>query len=312
MMMMFSDQIRRLQTNIQSVIVGKQEVIDLSIVALLSRGHLLIEDVPGVGKTTLARSIAKSLDCSFQRIQCTPDLLPSDILGVNIYNQQSRLFEFREGPVFANIVLTDEINRATPRTQSSLLEAMSEFQVTIDRTTYPLPDPFLVIATQNPVEYEGTFPLPESQLDRFALSINIGKVSIEEERQIVLSQRIRHPIEDIQPQLTAAELIDIQNHVKDVRMDNQILDYLLTIVNATRESDLLKLGASPRGSLILYRTAQALALIRGRDYCIPDDVKHLAIPVLAHRMPVKPHVRFSGISAAEIIQDILNRIAIPL
>jgi MoxR-like ATPase len=307
-----AERIDRLRANVESVIVGKSEVIDLALVALFGRGHLLIEDVPGVGKTTLARALARSLRCSFQRIQCTPDLLPSDILGINLYNQRTGAFEFKPGPIFANIVLADEINRATPRTQSSLLEAMGEFQVTIDRESRALPEPFMVIATQNHVEYEGTFPLPESQLDRFALSIRVGYLSLDDERKVVLAQRLTHPIDELQPVLSREELLEIQEAVKHVRVDPAILDYILHIVAATRESTLVKLGASPRGSLVLYRSAQAVALIHHRDYVIPDDVKEVALPTLAHRIIVKPAARFSGKSGADVVQEALDRVPVPL
>ena len=297
--------------NIEKVIIGKRESIELSLVALLSNGHLLIEDIPGVGKTTLAKAIATCINCKFQRIQFTPDLLPSDILGVNVYNQKIQEFVFKAGPIFANIVLADEINRASPRTQSSLLEAMSEYQVSIDGITHRLPQPFLVIATQNPIEYEGTFPLPESQLDRFALSITMGYLNIDEEKKMVLNQRFYHPLEKLEPVIDREELIEIQELIKEVAIEDSLLEYIVRIVAETRKNEKIKLGSSPRGSLMLYRACQALALINNRSFAIPDDVKKLAVPVLSHRIILKPNYKFSGVKNSDVIREILDLTPVP-
>lgn len=299
------------QANVERVIKGKAAVIELAIVSLLARGHLLIEDVPGVGKTTLAHSLARSLDCSFKRIQFTSDLLPSDILGVSVFNQQKQIFEFRPGPIFANIVLADEINRTTPKTQSSLLEAMNDAQVSVDSVTYPLPQPFMVIATQNPVEYHGTFPLPESQLDRFLMRIRIGYPEAAEEKKILERQPALRPAEELQPALTVAEVQELQNCVDKVRMDESLTDYVLAIVGATRRSALLDLGVSTRGAMALHRAAKALALVRGRDYCLPDDIKELAPAVLSHRVMVAGGLgRFDD--AQQIIRDLVESVPVPL
>jgi MoxR-like ATPase len=307
--------IRSIQDNISRVIKGKPLVIEMTVVALLARGHLLLEDVPGVGKTTLAHSLARSLDCSFKRIQFTSDLLPSDIVGVSIFNRQKQAFEFMPGPIFANIVLADEINRTTPKTQSSLLEAMSEAQISVDNQTYPLSQPFMVIATQNPSEYHGTFPLPESQLDRFLMRLRIGYPSQEEERKVLDRAASLHPAEDLQPVLTAQDVLDLQAQVDKVFVDESLTEYLLSIVQATRQSELLSLGVSTRGALALSRTAKALALVRGRTYCLPDDIKELAPTVLSHRIMV---ARSQGIrqrsfeQAERIIQDLVESIPVPV
>ncbi|HUE76268.1 MAG TPA: MoxR family ATPase, partial [Chloroflexota bacterium] len=278
----------RIRENVERVIVGKSEVIELALVALLCEGHILIEDVPGVGKTMLARALSTSLGCRFKRVQFTPDLLPNDVVGVSIFNQKTGDFEFRSGPAFANILLADEINRATPRTQSSLLECMAEQQVSVDGTTHTLPRPFLVLATQNPVEYEGTFPLPEAQLDRFLMRIRLGYPSFDDERQITINLQRRHPIESLQAVSSAEELVGFQNAVVEVHVDDSVRDYVLSLVRATREHPDVALGASPRGTLALLRMSQALAALRGRDYVLPDDVKLLAPLVLAHRIIIKP------------------------
>jgi MoxR-like ATPase len=314
-MMNSTQAIRSIQDNISRVIKGKPLVIEMTVVALLARGHLLLEDVPGVGKTTLAHSLARSLDCSFKRIQFTSDLLPSDIVGVSIFNRQKQAFEFMPGPIFANIVLADEINRTTPKTQSSLLEAMSEAQISVDNQTYPLSQPFMVIATQNPSEYHGTFPLPESQLDRFLMRLRIGYPSPEEERKVLDRAPSLHPAEELDPVLTAQDVLDLQAEVDKVFVDESLTEYLLSIVQATRQSELLSLGVSTRGALALSRTAKALALVRGRTYCLPDDIKELAPTVLSHRIMV---ARSQGIrqrsfeQAERIIQDLVESIPVPV
>lgn len=314
-MMNSTQAIRSIQDNISRVIKGKPLVIEMTVVALLARGHLLLEDVPGVGKTTLAHSLARSLDCSFKRIQFTSDLLPSDIVGVSIFNRQKQAFEFMPGPIFANIVLADEINRTTPKTQSSLLEAMSEAQISVDNQTYPLSQPFMVIATQNPSEYHGTFPLPESQLDRFLMRLRIGYPSPEEERKVLDRAPSLHPAEELDSVLTAQDVLDLQAEVDKVFVDESLTEYLLSIVQATRQSELLSLGVSTRGALALSRTAKALALVRGRTYCLPDDIKELAPTVLSHRIMV---ARSQGIrqrsfeQAERIIQDLVESIPVPV
>lgn len=307
--------IRSIQDNVERVIKGKPRVIEMAVVCLLARGHLLIEDVPGVGKTTLAHSLARSIDCSFKRIQFTSDLLPSDILGISMFNRQKQAFEFMPGPIFANIVLADEINRTTPKTQSSLLEAMSEAQVSVDSQTYPLHQPFMVIATQNPAEYHGTFPLPESQLDRFLMRIRIGYPTPEEEKKVLDRPQSLHPAEDLQPVMTGEEVLDLQNRVEKVRLDESLMDYLLAIVLATRHSELLALGVSTRGALALCKAAKALALVRNRDYCLPDDIKEMAPIVLSHRVMLKhgQGIRGKGVDQAEhVIRDILETVSVPL
>ena len=307
--------IQDLKSNIEKVIRGKEEPIMLAITTLLARGHLLIEDVPGLGKTTLAYSLAKSLGCSFKRIQFTSDLLPSDILGVTIYNPQRHDFEFRPGPIFANILLADEINRTTPKTQSSLLEAMNDAQVSVDNKTYSLPRPFMVIATQNPMEYQGTYPLPESQLDRFMLRIRMGYPSIADEKRILASQRIESLADGLQPVLSAHDVLALQEKVTTVKVDESIADYLLAIVQSTRTSELLDLGVSTRGGIFLYRVAQALAFVEGRDYCLPDDIKRLVIPVFAHRVVVNSRLEVLGSeqsNAEGILTELLEGIPVPL
>ena len=297
--------------NVEKVIIGKHEEIQLTLVGLLCRGHLLIEDVPGVGKTMLARSIAKSIGCAFRRIQFTPDMLPSDVTGVSVFNQKTREFEFRPGPVMAQIVLTDEINRATPKTQSALLEAMQERQVTVDGVTYPIPEPFLVLATQNPIEYEGTFPLPEAQLDRFMMRISLGYPSPEDEIAILDSQQHVHPLETLGQAIDAQELLDAQEQVKEVYVDSLIKEYIVSLVKATRKHPDIYLGASPRGSLALYQTGRARAAILGRDYVIPDDIKALAITALAHRLIVSPSARIKEVDPRAVIEEILNSLPVP-
>ena len=310
-----SESLQKLQLAIESVIKGKPEAIHQSIVTMLAGGHLLLEDVPGVGKTTLAQTISRALDCSFQRIQFTSDLLPSDILGVSIFNQQISRFEFQPGPIFANVVLADEINRTTPKTQSSLLEAMAEGRVTIENRTYDLPRPFLVLATQNPIEHHGTYPLPESQLDRFLMRIRIGYPAIENEKQILRSQSLNHPIDQMAPVMSAEEVIELQQAARRVKVDDSLLDYLMKIVEATRHSELLDLGISPRGSLALFRAAQALALTEDRDYCLADDIKRLVIPVFSHRIIVNS--RYSsrlrrGEEAEGVLSEIVKNVPVPI
>jgi MoxR-like ATPase len=297
--------------NVESVIIGKRETIELTLTGLLAQGHLLIEDVPGVGKTMLARSIAKSIGCSFRRIQFTPDMLPSDVTGVSVFNQKTLEFEFRPGPIMAQIVLTDEINRATPKTQSALLEAMEERQATVDGVTYPMQRPFLVLATQNPIEYEGTFPLPEAQLDRFMLRISLGYPSKEDEQRILDAQQFKHPIEEIGQVVTVQELVEAQEQVKEVYVDELIKKYIVDLVSLTREHPDAYLGASPRGSLTLYRTAQVRAAIDGRDYVIPDDVKMLARSALAHRLIVSPSARIKDVEPRSVIEDVIQSTPVP-
>jgi len=301
----------RLIHNVEQVIIGKRDAIELVIVGLLARGHMLIEDVPGVGKTMMARSLARSLGCSFGRIQFTPDMLPSDVTGVSIFNQKTREFEFRPGPVMAQIVLTDEINRATPKTQAALLEAMQELQVTVDGITHPLPEPFLVLATQNPIEYEGTFPLPEAQLDRFLMRIRLGYPSSEAEIAILESQRYIHPVTQVEQVIPVAELITAQEALKDVYLDRLVKEYIVDMVEQTRNHPDIYLGSSPRGSLALYRTGQAWAAMRGRDYVLPDDIKKLAIPTLAHRLIVSPAARLKDVTGETVMQEILSALRVP-
>ena len=304
-----------LQQTIETVIRGKSEVVQLAIVTLLSGGHLLVEDVPGVGKTTLAHTIARSLACSFQRIQFTSDLLPSDIVGVSIYNQHSGDFEFKPGPIFANVILADEINRTTPKTQSSLLEGMAEGHVTVENQTYELPRPFLVLATQNPIEHHGTYPLPESQLDRFLMRLRMGYPSLTEEKEILRQQAHHHPLEHLTPLMSGDDMLDLQEEIKNVRVDDVLLDYLIEIVNVTRSSEMLDMGVSPRGSLALYRAAQALAFTEDRAYCIVDDIKRLIIPVFSHRIVINS--RYSnrlkrGDDADTLLTEIVRSVRIPI
>ena len=302
----------RIRKNVQRVIVGKNEAVDLAIIALLCRGHILVEDAPGIGKTTLAKALAQSLQCTFRRIQFTPDLMPTDVLGVNFYNQRSGDFQFREGPIFSQMLLADEINRATPRTQSSLLEAMQERQATVDGETRPLPVPFLVMATQNPIEMEGTFPLPEAQLDRFMLRLRLGYPTPEEESDILLRfERDSEPPE-IDAVTDAAELSDMQQIANQVLVDDTVRMYIVAIIQASRKHQSLTLGASPRAGLALYKASQAHAALDGRDFVTPDDVKTLAIPVLAHRLIVASNARLRGRTAGQIVRDILAEVHVPI
>ena len=304
--------VEKLNNNIGKVIVGKREAIKLVLVALLCEGHLFIEDVPGIGKTMLARATANSLGCSFKRIQFTPDLLPSDVTGIYYFNQKAAEFEFRPGPIMANIVLADEINRTTPRTQSCLLESMQERQVTVDIETIPLPRPFMVIATQNPVELEGTFPLPEAQLDRFLLKVRLGYPSQDEEESILIRFQTENPLDSLTSVIDAAELLELQQLCRQVQVEDSVRNYIVTIVGATRHHEGIKLGASPRASLGLYMASQALAAIEGRNYVIPDDAKHLAVPVLAHRLMLKAETGIRGQSAESILEEIVSATPVPV
>lgn len=298
--------------NVEKVIVGKKEVIELTLVALLCEGHILIEDVPGTGKTTLAKALACSLGCSFQRIQFTPDLLPSDVTGLYFFNQKTQEFEFRPGPIMAQIVLADEINRATPRTQAALLEAMQERQVSIDLETKPLPRPFLVLATQNPIELEGTFPLPEAQIDRFLMKIKLGYPSEEDENEMLLRYEHEDPLETLQPVLSSETLLKFQTQVRSIRVEESVRQYLVRITRASREHPAVELGVSPRGTLALYKTSQALAALRGRDYVIPDDIKHLAPSILTHRIIIHPQTRLRGRTPEQVIAEIGDSVPVPV
>ncbi len=309
------EKVDRLQRAIETVIKGKPESVRLAIVTLIAGGHLLVEDVPGVGKTTLAHALARALDCSFQRIQFTSDLLPSDVIGLSVYNQHSGVFEWKPGPVFANVVLADEINRTTPKTQSALLEAMAERQVTIEGVTHPLPPPFIVLATQNPIEHHGTYPLPESQLDRFMLRLRIGYPEAAAEKQILRDREYNDPLDDLASVMSAGEVLELQENVSAVSVDDALVEYLMRIVSVTRDSEMLDLGVSPRGTLALFRAAQALALTEERSYCIPDDIKRLVLPVFAHRILVSS--RFSSSlrrseEAEAVLKEIIKTVSVPL
>ncbi|MCL4466536.1 MAG: MoxR family ATPase [Chloroflexi bacterium] len=302
----------RARANVEKVIVGKGEVVDFVLVALLCEGHVLLEDVPGIGKTMLAKSVARTLGCSFRRLQFTPDLLPSDVTGLRFFNQKEQEFEFHPGPIFAQIVLADEINRATPRTQSALLECMDEQQVTVEGETHPLPRPFLVLATQNPIELEGTFPLPEAQLDRFLLRLSLGYPSGEEERTILRRFRATNPLEVLVPVVSGEELLAMQAICREVHVSEPVEDYVLALVAATRRHPAIELGASPRGALALYHAAQALAALRGRGFVVPDDVKRLARPVLAHRLIASAQTRLRGRGADELLAEVLAGVPVPV
>jgi len=301
----------RIISNVEKVIVGKRPALELAATCLLCQGHLLIEDVPGVGKTMLARSLARSLDSSFNRLQFTPDMLPSDVTGVSIFNQESRQFEFRPGPIMAQVVLADEINRATPKTQAALLEAMEERQVTVDGVTHTLPRPFMVLATQNPIEYEGTFPLPEAQLDRFLLKLKLGYPTKGDEARVLENQQFKHPFEDLKAAVSVDELFQAQEQVRAIYVAQQVKDYIVDLAIYTRNHAEVYLGASPRGSLALFRSAQARAAMEGRDYVLPDDVKALASSALAHRVILGPAARLRDVTSESIVQDILKKVPVP-
>ncbi len=305
------DVTNQLLENVEKVIVGKTDAVRLTITGLLCQGHILIEDVPGTGKTMLAKSIARSIGGTFNRIQFTPDMLPSDVTGVSIFNQKTNEFEYRQGPIVAQIVLTDEINRATPKTQAALLEAMEEHQVTVDGKTHPLPEPFLVLATQNPIEYEGTFPLPEAQMDRFLLRISLGYPSKTYEVQMLTDQQLHHPIEDLEQVIDIADLLKVQDAVRSVTVTDEIKRYIVDLVETTRAHGEIYLGASPRGSLALFRTSQARAAILGREYVLPDDVKALAVPALAHRLIVGSAARIREVDAVDVIEEVLEKVPVP-
>jgi MoxR-like ATPase len=307
--------IEELQAAVEQVIKGKSEAVRLAIVTLIAGGHLLVEDAPGVGKTTLAHALARALDCTFQRIQFTSDLLPSDVIGLSIYNQHAGVFDWKPGPVFANVVLADEINRTTPKTQSALLEAMAEGHVTIEGVTRPLPAPFIVVATQNPIEHHGTYPLPESQLDRFMLRLRIGYPGPDDERKILRDRERTDPLLELRPVMSGEDILELQQQVSEVSVDDALVDYLMRIVNATRGTEMLDLGVSPRGTLALFRAAQALALTEDRNYCVPDDIKRLVLPVFAHRLVVSS--RFSSSlrrseEAEAVLKEIMKTVSVPL
>jgi MoxR-like ATPase len=299
-------------SNVSQVIIGKESIIRLALTALLAEGHVLFEDVPGIGKTTLSKALARSLGCTFSRIQFTPDLLPSDVTGIYWFNQKAQAFEFRPGPIMGQIVLADEINRATPRTQSALLEAMQERQITVDRDTFALPQPFLVLATQNPIELEGTFPLPEAQVDRFLLKTSLGYPSEDQENDLLSRYARQDPLVELAPVTSPEEIVQMQRAVRDVRVDNQVRAYLVQVVRATRAHPAVDLGVSPRGSLALYRASQAWAAIHGRDYVLPDDIKALTPSVLTHRIHISPQTRLRGRTPEEVLDEIVDQVPVPV
>lgn len=302
---------KKIVGNVEQVVIGKRQELILALVSYFCEGHILLEDVPGVAKTMMARALARSVDCSFKRVQCTPDLLPSDVTGASVFNQKTIEFEFRQGPIFAQIVLADEINRATPRTQASLLEAMGEGSVTVDGQTYVLPTPFMVIATQNPIDHEGTFPLPEAQLDRFLVRLSLGYPSQEEEGKMLERLQRAHPIDSLRPVVTGDEVIACQREIREVYVDEKVRAYMLAIVRSSREHEDVMLGGSPRASLALFRTSQAVAAIRGNSFVLPDDVKRMAAPVLTHRLILKPESRLRRITTAQVVDEILGTVPAP-
>ena len=308
----FHQSVEKLKTNIEKAVIGKADVIDLVLVSLLCKGHALIEDVPGVGKTTLVKALAKSIRCSFSRIQFTTDLLPSDITGVSIYNQKEQRFEFKKGPIFSNIILADEINRASPKTQSSLLEVMEERQVTVDGVTYRVNEPFMVLATQNPIEYEGTFPLPEAQLDRFTVRINIGYPQPVHEKMMLQNYKSVNIVDELEAVLSGEDIVQMQKTVSQVHVDDSLYNYIVNIANRTRNDNNIYLGASPRASLVLLKASQAFAFIKGREYVLPDDIKAMAVPVLAHRVIVKPEYRLQNKTAEDAIREVVDTLNVPL
>lgn len=306
------EKVQKIIDNVEEVILGKNRVIKLALAAMMAEGHILFEDVPGVGKTILVRSLARSIGCSFKRVQFTPDLLPSDITGVSIYNQKNNEFEFREGPILSQVVLADEINRATPRTQSALLESMAEKQITVEGISRRLADPFIVMATQNPIEYDGTFPLPEAQLDRFLIRLEIGYPESVDEEQILENLQLQHPVEKLEAVMTDQEFIELQDDVKKVHVDQKLRKYIVSLVNQSRKHSDLELGASPRGSIALMKMAQAWAVVNERDYIIPDDIKEIATSVLAHRLIIKSKSRLRGADKEKIINEIVRRTEVPV
>jgi MoxR-like ATPase len=308
----FTQFAQAVQNNVAQVIIGKANVTELLLVALLTEGHVLLEDVPGIGKTTMAKALARSLDCSFARIQFTPDLLPSDVTGINYYNQKRQEFEFRPGPVMSQMLLADEINRATPRTQSSLLEAMQERQVTVDGQTYPLPRPFLVMATQNPIELEGTFPLPEAQLDRFLMQLRLGYPSEAEEDEILLRYQTDDPLVELRPVASTTDVLELQRQATQIHMNADVRHYILQVVRATREHEAVELGVSPRGTLALFKASQALAALRGRTFVIPSDVQHLCPPILTHRVHISPQIRLRGRTPPQVVASIVEAVPVPV
>jgi MoxR-like ATPase len=308
----FTDLAQAVKDNVGRVIIGKADVTELLLVALLTEGHVLLEDVPGIGKTTLAKALARSIDCSFARIQFTPDLLPSDVTGLNYYNQKTQEFEFRPGPVLSQVLLADEINRATPRTQSSLLEAMQERQVTVDGETYLLPRPFMVVATQNPIELEGTFPLPEAQLDRFLMQLRLGYPTEEQEDEILLTYQVDDPFEELQPVVSADDVLELQRTVRSTHISEDVRHYIVNVVRTTREHEAVDLGVSPRGTLSLFKASQALAALRGRDFVIPSDVQYLCAPILTHRLHISPQIRLRGRTPAQVVSEIVGSVPVPV
>lgn len=306
-----SKSVEALIGNIETVIVGKTAAVELAVATLLAGGHMLIEDIPGVGKTMLARALAKSIDCTFKRVQFTPDLLPSDVTGISVFNQKSGEFEFRPGPVFANVVLADEINRATPKSQAALLECMEEFQVTVDGTTHRLPGPFFVIATQNPIEYEGTYRLPEAQLDRFLSRVELGYPTLADEIAVLERQLIRHPIHTVEPVVSSEQVVELQQTVRHVHVDDSLKEYIVSVVSATREHPAVELGASPRGSIALLRLSQALAAIHARDYVTPDDIRQVGSAALGHRLIISPDAQFEGVDAPQLVCEVFDTIPVP-